>query len=87
MSRGAVTAWTEKAWDFAWKVLAGVWEEYGLFAALLIIFFMYHVWFTQRLWRARLGDKDKEIDRLVEERNRLQDVILKRRLSTSGRKR
>jgi hypothetical protein len=64
------------------RIIADVWHKYGPFAALLIIgVIFYEKRFTQ-LWRERLADKDKEIERLVKERDRLQDIVLTRRLSS-----
>jgi hypothetical protein len=64
------------------EILADIWHKYGPFAALLIIGAVaYEIRFT-RLWEARLADKDKEIERLVKERDRLQEIVLKKRLSS-----
>jgi len=48
-----------------------------LYLAVIALFVL-----LQRNWNARLRDKDLEIDRLVQERNALQDIVLKRRLSS-----
>lgn len=68
--------------DLATEIIRDVWHKYGPFAALLIIGVVVYEWRFSQLWTARLADKDKEIDRLVKERDRLQDVILKKRLSS-----
>jgi hypothetical protein len=67
-------------------VLAQVWEQYGPFAVLLILLLIYHEVSTTRLWNKRLNDKDKEIERLVNERNVLHDIVLKNRISSEGGK-
>lgn len=36
-----------------------------------------------RSWEQRVADKDKEITRIAKERDHLQDIVLKKRLSTN----
>jgi hypothetical protein len=61
--------------------------EYGGFAAFMVLMIAYLEWSRDRLWQGRLADKDKEIDRLAKERNELQDIILRKRItSTRGGK-
>ena len=67
------------------ELLTAVWEQYGVFAALLVLFLFYHEWSMNRLWTSRLADKDKEIDRLVQQRNRLEDTVLSKRLTSEKR--
>ena len=67
-------------------LISSVQQKYGVFAALLILFFIFHELVVYRLWKGRLKDKDREIERLVQERNRLQEVILPERLSSGGKK-
>ena len=55
-------------------------DKYGPFSVLLILFLVFFVWYTHRLWTGRLRDKDKEIERLVIDRNRLQEITLSNRL-------
>lgn len=62
-------------WSLFMDLVKDIWEKFGPFAALLILFLAYHEIRTNRLWKERLQDKDKEIDRLVAERNRLQEII------------
>lgn len=58
-------------------------REYGAGTALLtlgvIALFLLH----ERLWRARLRDKNREISRIAAERDRLQDHILNKRISAA----
>jgi hypothetical protein len=56
-----------------------VWEKFGPFAALLILFVAYHEIRMSRLWKERLQDKEKEINRVVAERNRLQAIVFPER--------
>ncbi len=78
MSQMADTGWS----TLFREIVSDVWHKYGPFAALLILGAVaYEIRFT-RLWEARLADKDKEIERLVKERDRLQEIILKKRLSS-----
>jgi len=58
------------------------WGKYGVVSALLLFGVVAYNVYIHRLWSARLRDKDREIQRLVEERNRLQDVVLPKRLSS-----
>jgi hypothetical protein len=71
--------------DLGRDILRQVWDQYGAFAVILILFLIYHEWSMNKMWKARLADKDKEIDRLVVQRNRLESEILSKRL-TSDRK-
>lgn len=63
-------------------LIMAVWDQYGAFAALLVLFLLYHEWKVTRLWMSRLADKDKEIERLVQQRNRLEDAVLAKRLTS-----
>jgi membrane protein implicated in regulation of membrane protease activity len=63
-------------------LIKDIWAQYGPFAALLILLVTFHATYTHRLWTARLRDKDKEIDRLVGERDRLQDTVIQKRISS-----
>ena len=72
-------------WALFEALLRDIWHQYGPFAALLIIFNILYEWRLSRLWDARLKDKDKEIERLVADRNRLENIVLSKRL-TSGKK-
>lgn len=75
----------KELWPYFRHVLADVAHKYGPFAVILIALIVFHLWSTNRLWTARLADKDKEIDRLVTERDRLQEVILSKRLTSNKR--
>jgi hypothetical protein len=58
-------------------------DKYGLFTALVVFLIIAHYWFIYWLIRQIIKSKDKEIERLVENRNELQKEFLKRsRLST-----
>lgn len=68
--------------DLFLQVVTDIWNKYGPFAALLILLIVAFEYRMTQLWRERLADKDREIERLVKERNKLQDVVLKNRLSS-----
>ena len=72
-------------WKALQATLTDLGEKYGPFSVLLVLFLIFFVWYTHKLWTARLRDKDREIERLVAERNRLQDIILTKRLSSEGK--
>lgn len=72
-------------WSLFIDLVKDVWEKFGPFAALLILFFAYHEIRTNRLWKERLQDKDKEIDRVVAERNRLQEIIYPERKTSEDK--
>jgi hypothetical protein len=67
------------------KAVEAVLKEYGAFAALFVLFVVFLHWSRDKLWQARLQDKDKEIERLVTERNRLQEIVLAKRLTSGGK--
>ena len=69
--------------DQVWEIIADVFNKYGPFAALYIIMNIFTICIMMHLYGRIIKAKDREIDRLVKERNRLQDNILERpRLST-----
>ena len=68
--------------NLLFDVLKDVLAKYGPFSVLLILFLMWHMRYIHKLWTGRLRDKDAEIERLVQERNRLQEEFMKKRIST-----
>lgn len=60
-------------------------EEYGVFAGLLVAVIVLYNKYIHEQWCARIRDKDEELKRVIDERNRLQEIVLKKRL-TSGEK-
>lgn len=64
------------------RILQDVWAKYGPFAALLIIVVFGYQYVLWKVWTARLADKDAEIERCVQARNRLEDLVLKNRRSS-----
>jgi hypothetical protein len=75
----------EHEWSkLLYEITADIWHKYGPFAALLILTVMGYETLMWRLWTARLRDKDREIDRIVQARNRLEKVLLKNRRSSKG---
>ncbi|MBS1258909.1 MAG: hypothetical protein MAG551_01973 [Candidatus Scalindua arabica] len=61
-------------------------EKHGIVAVFVFLVFSFLVILVAYLLRNTLKTKDKEIERLVKERNRLQDTILKKRISTKQSK-
>jgi hypothetical protein len=61
-------------------------KEHGPFAALAVIMLAFFGRLAYWLIREVIKTKDAEIERLVEERNKLQDVISRERLSTRKKK-
>ncbi len=64
-------------------------EKYGLETAAIIAVLVFHYWLIFWLIRQVIKSKDKEIDRLVQNRNELQKVLLRNtsRLSSARKKR
>ena len=81
----AVTPQASEWWSALASALKDLGDKYGPFSVLLILFLVFFVWYTHRLWTGRLRDKDKEIERLVLDRNRLQEIILSNRLTSRGK--
>ena len=67
------------------KAFEAVLSEYGAFGAVFLLLVVYLHWSRDKLWAARLSDKDREIERLVEERNKLQAIVLRKRLTSGGK--
>jgi|GEM_PF-4849647 len=72
----------EKLADLILRAATDVLDKYGPFSVLLIAFAWYHQKVISELHEKRLADKDREIERLVKERNELQATLLQRRLSS-----
>jgi hypothetical protein len=67
------------------EIVTDIWHKYGPFAALLILTVMGYEYLMWKLWTARIKDKDREIDRLVQARNRIENEVLKNRRSSKGK--
>lgn len=63
-------------------IVKDILEKYGPFAALFIFVVIYHDVCQRRAYNKIIKSKDEEIERLVKYRDRLQDVILQKRLTT-----
>jgi len=70
--------------DIVVEALRAALQEYGPGTVLLLLFTAFLLWLLNRSWEKRIKDKDEEIKRLVTERGYLQDIILKKRLSTDN---
>ncbi len=66
------------------KLIEGA-EKHGVIAVYVFIVFVFMALLIVSLMRNALKTKDKEIERLVESRNKLEDIVLTNRKS-SGRK-
>jgi len=76
-----------QAWERLGRHLVeDVWHKYGPFAALLIVVLVIFIAAAFWLVRQLLLAKDQEIERLVAERNRLQEAVLAHRSSTNKKK-
>ena len=57
-------------------------QSSGPWAALFVIVVLWHLHYVERQAGERLKEKDAEIDRIVKERDRLQEIVLKKRRSS-----
>lgn len=72
----------DKLWEpFASAIKAAL-GQYGPAVVLLILAVIVLEWRLYRSYDARLKDKDEEIKRIAAERDLLQGIILKNRLTT-----
>jgi len=77
---GAGAATSDATWaDHLVDVLKEVLDEHGLAVALVGILVPAALWLVYFLLKATLERSDDEIERLVDERNRLWDVVLEKR--------
>ncbi|MFH0771055.1 MAG: hypothetical protein V1933_00310 [Candidatus Omnitrophota bacterium] len=67
-------------------IISDIWQKYGPFAALSILGIIWYDYSIKSLYSKIIKAKDDEIERLVEERNKLQDVIIKKRLTSEMKK-
>ncbi|MGC1398009.1 hypothetical protein [Candidatus Binatus sp.] len=70
-------------WDDVKPIINQLLQSSGPWAALFVIVVLWHLRYVEKQAQGRLADKDGEIERLVKERNQLQEIILKKR-RTSG---
>jgi len=61
------------------EIIKALSQYSGPWAALFVIVVFWHLRYVETQVRERLEDKDKEIERLVAERNKFQDLIVERR--------
>jgi hypothetical protein len=62
--------------------LADVFKEHGAVAVSLVVVSVLFYKMTWSVWRDAMKAKDEEIDRLVGERNKYQDLVFERLLSS-----
>jgi hypothetical protein len=63
-------------------VLGEILRSSGPWAVAFVLAVWSHVRYVEKQAELRLADKDKEIERLVAERNRLQEIVLTKRQSS-----
>jgi len=71
-------------WTSFKPIVDRILESSGPWAALFVLVVLWHIRYVQNQAAARLGDKDKEIERLVKERDQLQEIVLKKRRSSGN---
>jgi hypothetical protein len=71
-------------WATIKPIIDQILESSGPWAALFVIGVIWHVRYVEKQAKSRLADKDGEIERLVKERNQLQEIVLKRRRSSGN---
>jgi hypothetical protein len=71
-------------WDNVKPILDQILQSSGPWAALFVIVVLLHLRYVEKNAEGRLADKDKEIERLVKERNQLQEIVLKKRRSSGS---
>jgi hypothetical protein len=76
----------EKLWQPFSSAIQAALGQYGPAVVLLILAVIILEWRLYKSYDARLKDKDDEIKRISGERDRLQDIILKNRLTTEKHK-
>ena len=64
------------------ELLDATLREHGVLTALLMVAVVYLEGMVHWQYAQRLKNKDREIERLIEERSKLQNLVLGKRLST-----
>lgn len=59
-----------------------IFKEYGPVIGIEVVLVLFLIKFIWHMFHTVIKSKDEEIERLVKERDKLQDIILERRLST-----
>lgn len=72
-------------WGTIKAVVDKLLQTSGPWAALFVIVVLWHLRYVHQQVVERLADKDKEIDRIIKERDLLQEVVLKKRLSSGSK--
>jgi F0F1-type ATP synthase membrane subunit b/b' len=62
--------------------IVGIFKEYGPVVGIEVILIVFLIRFVWHMFQTVIKSKDAEIERLVKERDKLQDIILEKRLST-----
>jgi hypothetical protein len=70
------------SWTKLLEVLIQAAEKHGVIAIFVFLVFVLMAGLIVYLMRATIKTKDEEIERLVAERNKLQDIILEERKSS-----
>jgi hypothetical protein len=76
----------EKLWVLVSSAMQAALGKYGPGIVLLILAIGFLFWLLYRSYDARLKEKDEEIKRIVIERDKLQRMVVKKRLTTQRRR-
>ena len=81
-SCGVQPSVTQQLWGPLKEALEAALKSYGAGVVLLVLAVVYLFYQNNRGWQDRLKDKDDEIKRMAKEKERLEKIVLKNRLST-----
>jgi hypothetical protein len=73
------------SWTTLKPFLDEILKSSGPWAVLFVLVVMWHVRYVEYQAEKRLADKDREIERVAQERNRLQEIVLKSRKSSASK--
>jgi len=65
-----------------WEALGKALEQHGPLVVPLLVLTILFYKMTWKVWQAAMKSKDDEIARLIEERNRYQELVFAERLSS-----
>jgi hypothetical protein len=71
-------------WATIKPILDQILQSSGPWAALFVVVVLWHLRYVEKQAAGRLADKDREIERIVRERNQLQEIVVKKRRSSGS---
>jgi hypothetical protein len=71
-------------WASVKPIVDQILQSSGPWAALFVVVVLWHLRYVEKQVAERLRDKDREIDRIVRERDQLQEIVLKKRRSSGN---